>query len=876
MPRALHSVRKSQQGISVLLWALGCWQCPYEHGRIRATAVPERRRASSLAFTSPVYSRFSAKKARKAAEVIAQGEEEVGVPDDEATSFSTELKQGIAQTLSEKRPLSDGDLVTADFPAPGSLLYGKWRSLSLDHDRLLAESDINVSDSQLVRLVDQRENESDIELWSCLLEFCHRWMGRDGVVMIWQAIFKRRNLYQVDGVLPEAFWGTILNAAVSSESFLRDVISYAEWLLEEHGARWPCLYEKVMTFMLTERPKAQALRWHMILMPSFGPGETEFVELLKRFITNPDPRLQETLQSLYTWSAHRKLYDILIPFLFDKGNSKLALPWRRLLIVHNDTPASLAARPFLRYVGAYYPNARLSEEELSVAGLALEDKEGFKSASTTEYQPAEGAINGQNLSYLINRVHGETFGIREKPYNDKLGAKWFASTWVPLDFALNVIYTIGINGIGPLSLHSIALREGNAQGVLHRMDQLRQLRINLPDSNYVGAIRHYATIGDDEALTELLHCDVHPDIFDDDVAQQELLRNCLDAGDWDTYHLLLKTRLAVTAGTIGTCSDNVLQSCARQGNGTMTLKVLQELSSHNLQPAPMTSHTISSLILQSLSPHATGHGRHHVDLQVSLCRQLAKTRFPPAVEVWQTLLYRLGREHRLIDLERLSFDVLRLFSDYASSERPMWISHMADVPQILRFESPYQHFQKLPRDLPLRHERHPLRQIFDENLMASIVRWGFLYTRYDREAESAAAAVLHGEEGDAMMDPANFHFARGIRLLAMLRDLGLQVPLMTVRKQATMRLVDLYRGGGERSYEWVGGNSALTSLRSRNMLSLPEARRLCDEAWGSEVTPGLFELMGAIEKAMREDQMSNVQKRLRAIEEGVPPTRRGR
>ncbi|KAK7749922.1 hypothetical protein SLS53_000504 [Cytospora paraplurivora] len=876
MPRALHSVRKSQQGISFLLWALGCWQCPYEHGRIRATAVPERRRASSLTFTSPVYSRFSAKKARKAAEVIAQEEEEIGVPDEEATLFSTELKQGIAQTLSKKRPLSDGDLVTSDFPAPGSLLYGKWRSLSLDHDRLLAESDINVSDSQLVRLIDQRENESDIELWSCLLEFCHRWMGRDGVIMIWQAIFKRRNLYQVDGVLPEAFWGTILNAAVTSESFLRDVISYAEWLLEAHGARWPYLYETVMTFMLTERPKAQALRWHMTLMPSFGPGETEFVELLKKFITNSDPRLQETLQSLYTWSAHRKLYDILIPYLFDKGNSKLALPWRRLLIVHNDTPASLAARPFLRYVGAYYPNTRLSEEELSVAGLALEDKEGSKNARSTEHQPAEAAINGQNLSYLVNRVHGETFGIREKPYNDKLGAKWFASTWVPLDFALNVIYTIGINGIGPLSLQSIALREGNAQGVLHRMDQLRQLKINLPDSHYVGAIRHYATIGDDEALTELLHCDVHPDVFDDDMAQQELLRDCLEAGDWDTYHLLLKTRLAVTAGTIGTCSDNVLQLCARQGNGAMTLKVLRELSSHNLQPVPMTSHTISSLILQSLSPHATGRGRHHVDLQVSLCRQLAKTRFPPAVEVWQTLLYRLGREHRLIDLERLSFDVLRLFSDYASSERPMWISHMADVPQILRFESPYQHFQKLPRDLPLQHERHPLRQIFDEHLMASIVRWGFMYTRYDREAESAAAAVLHGEESDAMMDPANFHFARGIRLLAMLRDLGLRVPSMTVRKQATMRLVGLYRGGGDPSYEWVGGNSALTSLRSRNMLSLAEAKRLCDEAWGSEVTPGLFELMGAIEKAMREDKMSDVQKRLRAIEEGVPSTRRGR
>ncbi|ROW08989.1 hypothetical protein VMCG_02755 [Cytospora schulzeri] len=878
MPRALCSARNLQQGISVSTWTLGFSRCPYKHVGPPSTFII-RRQASSLTFQSQVYSRFSAKRARKAAEAIAQ-EGDLGVPEEDATSFSTDLKHGIAQTLFRQRQSSYDDPLTTDYPTPGSHLYGKWRSLSLDHDRLLKESDINVSDSRLVRLVDQHGNENDIELWSCLLEFCHRLMGRDGVIMIWQAVYKRRNLYQVDGVLPEAFWGTILKAAVTSEKLLRDVVSYAEWLLETHGVQWPRLYATVMTFMLTNREKTEALIWHMTLMPSFGPNETEFVEYLKTFITDPDPMLQETLQSLYRWSVHRRLYDILIPYLFDKGHSKLALPWRRLLIMHKDTPASLAARPFLRYVGAYYPNATLSEEELSVAGLALEDCEGPEYENQTENLPAEAALNGQNLGYLLNRVHGETFGIQEKPYNDQLGAKWFASTWVPLDFAINVIYTIGIQGIGPLSLQSIALREGTAQGILHRMDQLQQLKINLPNSSYVRAIRHYATVGDGEALQELLHSDVHPDVFDDDVAQQELLRNCLNAGHWETYHLVLKTKLALTAGSIGTYSDSVLQSCARQGHGAMALKVLQEMSSHNIQPAPMTSHTVSSLILQSLSPHATDFGRHHVDMQVSLCRQLAKTRFPPAVEVWQTVLYRLGRERRLIDLERMSLEVLRLFSDYANSDRPMWISHTADVPQILRVESPYEYFQKLPRDLPLRHERHPVCQIFDENLTNSIVRWGFMYTQYGREAEAAAAAILHDGDGDGaaamMMEPANFHFARGVRLLAMLRDMGLRVTLMTVRKQAVLRLVDLYRGDGEASYEWVGGRPALRSIRARNTLGLAEAKRLCDEAWGSEITPGAFELLGIIKKVMREDRMNELQRKMRGLEEGPLENRWGR
>lgn len=868
MPRVLLGTRQSHQGISKVIWALrGELKGIHQHDGKRVGFALVRR-ASSVAFSSPAYSQFpaSAKRASKAADVIAV-EDHVDVPEDEVTSFSEGLKEGIAETISRKHALSASESPTVDYLSPGSHLYGKWQSLSLDHERLLIESDINVSDSQLVRLIDQPGNESDIQLWSCLLEFCHRWMGRDGVIMIWQAVSKRRNLYQVEGALPQAFWRVILDAAVTSDTFLREVISYGEWLLENHGTPWPQLYTTVVSFMLTNRPRAEVLRWHMTLSPSFGPGEVEFVDTLKKFITNPDPRMQETLQLLYSWSTHRKLYDILIPHLYGRGHAQLANQWRRLLIVHGDSPASLAARPFLRYVGAYYPQTQLSEEELSIAGLVLQDKASSRDGTASHTLDAEAAINGQNLSYLVNRVHGETFGIREKPYNDKLGSKWFASTWVPLDFAISVIYTMGINGIGPLSLQSIALREGNAQGVLHRMDQLHQLKIKLPDTNYVAAIRHYATVGDNEALQELLHCDIHPDIFDDEVAQKQLLKHCLITEDWGTYQLLLKTRLAVTSHSVSASSDKILQSCARQGNGPMALALLQGMCTRHLQPAPMTSHLLSSFVLQNLSPHArVRNARQHVDLQVSLCRQLSITRFPPAVEAWQTLLYRLGREQRLIDLERLSLDILRLFANYTKSDTPMWISHMADIPQILRLESPYQYFQKLPRDLPLNHEGHPLRQIFDKNLQAAIVRWGFTHTKYTYEAEASAYAVLHGEAGESA-EPSDFHFARGIRLLAMLRDQGLSVLHMAVRKQAVIRLRDLYRGGGDARYEWVGGTPQLKTRRIKNQLSLSQAKKLCDLAWGREVLPSLPELMTVLENAMREDKLNDIQARLRALEE---------
>lgn len=866
MPRVLLGTRQSHQGISNFIWnprrhLRGFFQHDQTH-----VALALVRRASSVAFSSPAYPQLpsSGKRASKAAEVIAV-EDHAGVHEDEVTSFSEELKEGIAETISRRHTQSAREPRTVQYPSPGSHLYGKWQPLSVDHERLLIESNVNVSDSQLVRLVDQPGNESDIELWSCLLEFCHRLMGRDGVIMIWQAVSKRRNLHQVDGTLAQAFWGTIVNAAVTSEAFLQEVIAYGEWLLENHETYWPQLYTTVMSYMLSNRPKFEVLRWHMTLSPSFGPGEAEFVDMLKRYITDPTPTMQETLQSLYSWSTHRKLYDFIIPHLYDRGHSYLASQWRRLLIKHGDSPASLAARPFLRYMGAYYPQTHLSEEELSIAGLVLHGQAGPKGGTVRHSLQAEAAINGQNLSYLVNRVHGETFGIREKPYNDKLGSKWFASTWVPLDFAISVVYTMGISSIGPLSLQSIALRESDAQGVLYRLDQLHQFNIQLPNTNYVAAIRYYATVGDNEGLQELLHCDIHPDIFDDEVAQEQLLRHCLNTEDWGTYQLILGTRLAVTSHSIAASSDKILQSCTRQGNGPMTLALLQGLCSRNLQPAPMTSHMLSSFVLQNLSPHAqVRKARQHVDLQVSLCRLLSTTRFPPAVEAWQRLLYRLGREQRLVDLERLSLDILRLFVEYTKSDTPMWISHMADVPEILRSESPYPHFQKLPRDLPLGHNSHPLRQIFDKKLQEAIVRWGFTHTKYSHGAEASAEAILDGEDSGCT-EPAAYHFARGIRLLAMLRDQGLPMSSINVRRQAVIRLTDLYRGGGEVRYEWIGGNPQLKMRRLRNQLSLPQAKQLCDLAWGQELLPGLPQLMSVMEDAMRDDKLNEIQARLNQL-----------
>lgn len=856
MPRALPCLRQSQ-GISRHLcraqFALRHGERPYSSGT--------KRHASSFTFTSTSPPRY---RARTASEEVTAGQ-----LDDKDISSSEGLRQSTPQALSRNGASPDTEPRLGACPPLGSNLYGKWQSLFLDAERLAHESDINSTGGRDVRLVDQPENEHDMELWSCLLEFVHRRMGRDGVVMLWQAVFKRRNLYQLDGPLAQAFWDTILKSAVNDNNFLLEVIEYAEWMLETHHVRWPRLYSTVISHMVENHCSGRELAmWHTTLMPSFGPDEAEFVDLLEKFIAIPG-HTQDRLRRLYKSSVYRKLYDILIPYLYTRGHAKLAMKWRLIFTEVNDVPVSLGARPFIRYLVAYFPETPLTDDELRVAGL-LSNKPTDENPTAL---PPESAVNSQTLSYLINRVHGESFGIQEKPYNDKLGAKWFASSWVGLDFAIHLIYTMGVQDIGPLSLQSIALREGNAQGVLYRIEQLRQLKIKLPKTNYAAAIQQHAASGDNESLLELIHSDVHPDVFDDEVAQDELLAGCVRAGDWKTYRLVLGTRLAVLSGSGATASYRMLESCVRRSDSVMALQVLQEMAAHNLAMAPTISHVLSGFILQNLSRHIKPHKRRkHVDLQVSLCRQLAATRFPPAVEVWQTLLYHLGREKRLVDLERLSLHILRLFADHAGSDQPMWISHMADIPPILHSQRPFEKFQKLPRDLPLRHPKHPLNQIFDPKLQSAIVRWGFTNTPYSREAEDAAASVLNSTSPAAPDEdgrvPADFHFARGIKLLAMLRDRGMAENEKKVQKQATKWLIDLYRGEGRADYEWQGGNTYISLMRMRTRFSLAEAKKLCDEAWDrGEVVPSLFELDREIEATEREDRVRGLQARLNQMKE---------
>lgn len=862
MTRALRSGRHLHPGVSnfdhatTLLRAFAhCGRGPANH------SAPGRRRLSlATGLSAPLRKRAALENERLPLTAPA-----FQPPDDEDLTFSEALKMGALEMLYQRRKRTKPQPTRVNYPALGDSVYGKWQHLALDEEAMRRQVELKASSAVNLRLVDQPGNESDMQLWACLMEFCYRRMGYEGVVMLWQSVLRKKTLHQVDGPLPQAFWGRILSAAIKNDVFLLEVVEYAKWLYQEHNVQWPKLYSTVMRHMLPHGAMDQVLQWHVTLASLYPVDEAEFTQVMKENVIITNEGIQESLRLLYKTGPHRTMYDHIIPYLYSSGHEMLARQWRKVFLLVNDRPKSLAARPFLRYLLAYYSDkTRFTDEEMAVAGRST-----VASANEPDDLSLSNAADTvHNLRYLVNKVHGETFGIDEKPYNDQLGAKWLASTWVSLDFAISLLHTLGVREIGPLSIRAIAWRERLAQPLSNRIKQLAQWGIHVTESNYAQALRHYADVRDDEALQELVSSDIHPDIFDSEEAQHEVLTNCLRVGEWTTYQLILKTMMAVSSNHLSINSNKILESILRQGNGTMALNIMQELRSQGIGLTPDASYLVSSFIVQNLVPHRgpPEERQHVVDLCRSLCRELASTRFPPAVQAWRTVLLRLGREGRLDDLDRLSLEIIRMFASYRESNSPMWACPSVDVPAHIRDPSPYETFQELPRDLGLRRPNHPLRLIFDNKMQNLIVRWGFQYTRYDFHGEARATAVLKDNTAQRLThntNPNQYYFARGIRLMAMLRDRGLFYFEDTIRKQIKLRLIDLYRGQGKVDYEWVGGNKLTRHRRWRNRLTLAEAKQLCDKAWGREgpaggMTPSMLELERIISDVGMNDQVKSI------------------
>ncbi|KAI0969867.1 hypothetical protein F4678DRAFT_157602 [Xylaria arbuscula] len=721
------------------------------------------------------------------------------------------------------------------YPASSSLVqetkgFRKWSFLLEDPSRLAVESDFfRQGPGKHWRrrlLVDNFENYGDLALWTCLLDYQMRINGPAGVTNVWKALWGRKTLHVVDGPLALMFWRVLLDGALmSNDSYMLDGIwVYSEWMYDLHRAKWPQLYTTVIRHMLRTHQHQQVVRWQLRLIPNFYPGIDEFAEIIKEFALDKELYRLDTLPSLYKTSPDKSLYTTLLPYLFNLGESTLARKWRLIFFAQGDVPLAPApVRPFLRFMKGYYPNDELTREERAALKFTPERDQDGRPDFSREF---------------MNRVQGQTFGITVKNYNDRLGAKWFASSWVSLDVAMSTISTLGVEKIGPLSLQSIALRARNSEALLNRISQLQEYGISVVESNYFRIILYLAKQNDNELLYDLLQSDLHPDVFDDLNLQTRLIDSAAEITDWRTLRVLLVSRLVVFEHSAREVANNVLRLGFERKSVDGVLQILEHMKARNI---PLNfeeaSHIYESLI-EDYNHTQRSMASSPTMFYLSIFRQLKSMDVPVPLSHWRLIMLSMARRGQLEDLARVSVEVVDIYLSSPSS-RPGFVPvHIWDLPKAMR--SPLAGVENLlgvyvPQDIPTKHGSHPLRELFNTKLLTEMIENAFI-AHPGQGFQPRAGAQPHRR-----LSPPS-QITRMLRLLRILHDRGMWIRYRKLRFIVTNCVVNIYGPDPP-------ADTRQRLMRAGNSLPLYSMKVLIDKAWGGHgLLPSFEDVMKIVQK----------------------------
>ncbi|KAH6669119.1 hypothetical protein F5X68DRAFT_51420 [Plectosphaerella plurivora] len=654
-------------------------------------------------------------------------------------------------------------------------------------------------------------------------QLCHelvvaqRRAGRDGVLQFWSTLVEQRGLSKVEGAEADFFYQSVLEAALPNDVILEGILLYADWLVDGHDIRWPRLYDRVVSYCLESRQFARAVRWHMRLMSGFDPGQAIFTKLITQHVHKTDA--QEALRSMYIASHHRNAYDHVIPRLHGCGKSTLAMQWRDLLVQYGDLPLDpVASQPFLHFLHAYYRGKSLTAPEDSLA------------SSEPRYR-ATAHMSHDESSSKPTRQDSPT------PANDAIGARFLASSWIGPEFAVHALQGLGVHSLGPLSLQSLALRDPKPASVLARLEQLETLEIHVVESTYVKSIRHFAAAGNDELLLALLQSDIHPDVFDDEPTQSQILANAIATGDRQTSQLLLAIRPIVARHSMHSVSNERLRDRLLRHDVRAAIGLMDDMRAMKVDIDPDTMETICSHLLAATDrdlPISLTTKRAIQDNVALACGAASFQRTLPS-QIWKNLLYQLGRSGQQTALETLVLFIVDGFQTKATGEGALVRIHHADLPPW----STHIEVADVPVDLSIRHLWHPINRILgSRSVQASIIRWGF----------NAGLPLSHNPQ---LQDVAgtctikDFNIARGARLLRQLAKRGIPLHRRRIRHEIVSCIASHMEPEEKR---------AVKSPRHISWASLCDIRQLFRIAFGQKILPHAPILRVWLLRAIRQDR----------------------
>jgi hypothetical protein len=719
------------------------------------------------------------------------------------------------------------------------------------------------------RPLNDDDDLSKVRYWERRLLKAQAKAGPDGIYKLWRLFKQNRNSYVVTHPQANVLRERLLVLLLDDDARLLGLVDHAKELREKKDYVWPDIYVKIIHSFLEQGLYDKAVAWHWRLAPELLPTPDSCGLLLANFATHEAPEMQLALAELYDLQTEHRFYDHIIPTLYGAGKSKLARAWRRKLLKYQDFPTTDRSRPFLHFMRRYYPKTRLTKQELAIAGIDPIEDSGSQPTAESSEMPTE-------------------------TYSDSLVAKWFATKWMPLEFAINFVLQLGLRSLGPRSLQALALREPDAKGVADRLKNLEERGISISHQVYSDALVFFANDGKDDLLSTLLSSDVHPNEFDDPLTRKMLATNSIREGDQKQAELLRAVEETIQRTKRPAFRKVPLDCEPDQEESEDISEVIQRKAAPGNSMHQQSIKHILQHYFNDVGWHAKQGGEDSLRLNIIInaMRNAARQRIAIPTWCWRKVLFILGRTGRLDELEQLCLEIVNMYKSQHDCLIPV---HPRDVPEIPHLpleggaqllaldildassgcsditngqtprptkrrnrpnqtqdpsSSTTEHIMDtilpvlgapgemyenaetiyIPGDLDFAHPEHPLSRIFDPYLQRSIIRWGF-----DQTMAQRPRSLDH--DGEFTHSPVNFDTARGIHLLSLLRDHGVVVQRGMVRAAVLSRIALSQVPGRRRN-----------PARDSHEISTESFKDLVDSAWGSDLLPKMSELVREIER----------------------------
>ncbi|KAG9243594.1 hypothetical protein BJ878DRAFT_510042 [Calycina marina] len=701
-----------------------------------------------------------------------------------------------------------------------TLSYGQWDDLPAQHLRYESELEDPRTASRRPsrpKLMDNPDHRDDLSLWTCLMDYRQRLYGIKGVYPFWKAVLRGDLKLSTDGPYAARLWNTFLKLAFQDEEVSMGIADVADGIQASTKKHWPPLYTTIIQHYLLDgytTDNGDAWHdWHRRLHLHYAPEKKAFKDMCRK-VTYLKGHMRGLFR-IYLDNSHRDIYSAIVPTLCAQGDFENARIWHYRLLKNGDAPVkSRDVEPLFKFLLWYNPKQAIQlTDGLAAKGFAYLPDPKSSSSMSKDITQSESLKEGLKVSRtMMNIIHGETFGITAKEYNDDYGAKWFATTWVSLDISINTIGALGMDWIGPMSLQAIALRERDAEKINRRIDQLQDIGISIGTALYSRAIEFFARNNKQELLNTLITSDLHPDALEDRKVQDELMISYARDKDWPHYRLILTLRFLQSKTDPIDTHNVMIRSFATVGD---TSAMLSKLRKMQIEGTPVQAKTVKYLMTNVMRRRNRGkrpttqyshQARYDLDQAIELLKGIMLSGNFVPVTLWREILRRLGMLLRLDDLAALC-DFLATW--YGPTCEAMFLD-----PKVMHRWHRYQTPDKMITSHPL----HPLAILFSKSFQRAIVEWGFI---------KSLDQNLRPWESIPQIDA-------GIQILKQLNRRGVYIHFYTLRKSILDRLIALYGSADS-------NRRRNREAKRRNPLQFLQALELINQAVGRELfQPGLL------------------------------------